>query len=117
MVERAALLKALRDMGFAPEEGPVEIRGYKGIRTRADIRVATENPEYDIGFREVAGVFECIADWFGLQDMSQSQFIRTLTQRYAYHVAVSKLEEQGFNLVTEEKNADGQIHLVLRRTI
>ena len=38
-----------------------------------------------------------------------------LTQRYAYHVARAKLEAQGFALVTEETQLDGQMHLVLQR--
>lgn len=115
MVDRAALLKALRDLGYAPEEGLVEIRGYQGIRTAVEIRIPTQNPDYDIGFRKVSERFECVADWFGLRAINQAEFIQQLTQRYAYHVAVEQLTAQGFALASETKQRDGQIHLVLRR--
>ena len=36
-------------------------------------------------------------------------------QRYAYYAARDQLEKQGFNLVSEETQADGQLRLVLRR--
>jgi hypothetical protein len=114
-VDKAALLSALRDLGYIPEEGTVEIRGYQGIRTPVEIRVATDNPEYDIGFRQMSGKYEVVADWFGLRHIDQKQFIEQLAQRYAYHVTLTKLQEQGFTVSSEEKHADGRIHLVLRR--
>ena len=38
-----------------------------------------------------------------------------LTQRYAYHVAMDQLGEQGFSLADEEQDEQGVIHLTLRR--
>lgn len=115
MVEKEPLLSALRDLGFEPEEGNLEARGYLGNRTPVEIRVPTKNRDYDIGFRKVDGVYECVADWFGLPDIDRRQFLDRLAQRYAYHAAKIKLEEQGFVLVSEDVNSDGRIHLVLRR--
>ena len=40
---------------------------------------------------------------------------KKLTQRYAYHAAVDKLQEQGFTIAREESAQDGQVHLTLRR--
>lgn len=114
MVDKRALLDALEDLGYAPEEGPVKIRGFEGIQTTADIRIKTDNPDYDIGFRKVGDVYECIADWFGLRQIDQQKWIDRLTQRYAYHAARTQLEEQGFTLASESEQ-DGRIHLVLRR--
>ncbi len=115
MVEKAFLLKALVDLGYAPEEGAVEVRGYLGIRTAVDIKIRTDNPEYDIGFRKVGEAYQCVADWFGLREIDQTKFIDQISQRYAYHAARAKLEEQGFALASEKAHADGRIHLVLRR--
>ena len=115
MVEKGPLLQALRDLGHAPEEGPVEIRGYEGHRMTVDVKIPTANPEYDIGFRKVKGVYECVADWFGLPSLDKDKFLAQLGQRYAYHAARAKLEEQGFALVSEEVGKNGRIHLVLRR--
>ena len=47
--------------------------------------------------------------------MSRAQFLQQVSQRYAYHAARAKLEEQGFTLASEEVREDGRIHLVLRR--
>lgn len=114
IVDKRALLDALRDLGYTPEEGPVKIRGFEGIQTTADICVKTKNPDYDIGFRKHGDIYEIVADWFGLRDLDQKKWIDRLTQRYAYHAARAQLEEQGFTLASETEK-DGRIHLVLRR--
>jgi hypothetical protein len=116
MVEKEFLLKALRDLGYQPQEGNVQVRGYLGDRTGVEIKIPTKNPEYDIGFRKRDGVYECVADWYGLKDIDQAKFINQIAQRYAYHAARAKLEEQGYALTSEEAK-DGRIHLVLRRMV
>ena len=113
--EKEPLLQALRDLGYFPVEGPVEIRGYEEGRRRVEIKIASPNPEYDIGFQKKDGCYECVADWYGLRDFDQTKFVNELTRRYAYHAARSKLEAQGFTLAAEEVAADGRVHLVLRR--
>ncbi len=115
MVEKAFLLKALADLGHAPQEGNVEVRGYLGIRTIVEVKIATHNPDYDIGFHKIGETYQCVADWFGLREMDQTKFLDQITQRYSYHAARAKLEEQGFALTSEETQKDGRIHLVLRR--
>ena len=115
LAEKEPLLKALRDLGYEPVEGPVEIRGYEEGRRRIEIKIASPNPDYDIGFQRKDGFYECVADWFGLRDFNQEKFLAELTRRYAYHAARAKLEEQGFTLAEEETTKDGRIHLVLRR--
>ena len=115
LAEKEPLLKALRDLGHEPVEGPIEIRGYEDGRRRVDIKISSPNPDYDIGFQRKDGFYECVADWFGLRDFNQEKFVADLTRRYAYHAARAKLEEQGFTLAEEETTRDGRIHLVLRR--
>jgi hypothetical protein len=115
MVDRAFLLAALRDLGHVPEEGPVEARGYNGIRTSVEIKVPTRQAGYDIGFRQTADGYEVVADWYGIRGIEQKDFVQRLQQRYAYHAARARLQEQGFSLVSEESQADGRVHLVLRR--
>jgi hypothetical protein len=114
MVERAHLLAALRDLGYTPQEGEVQARGFAGGRAQVEIKIPTRGG-YDIGFRPTAEGYEVVADWWGVRGVKQKTFVEQLTQRYAYHAARAKLEEQGFALVTEEKQSDGRIHLVLRR--
>ncbi|HXG10500.1 MAG TPA: DUF1257 domain-containing protein [Gemmataceae bacterium] len=115
LVEKEFLLRALEDLGFRPEVGTVQVRGFGGNRTLAEIRVPTKNPGYDIGFRKAGEAYEMVADWWGIRDLSPQELLERLAQRYAYHATRAKLEEQGFTLVSEETNKDGQIHLVLRR--
>jgi hypothetical protein len=111
MVERQHLLAALRDLGYTPEEGDVRVRGFFGQRAHAEIKVPTKSQ--DIGFRHTAQGYEIVADW-GLGGVKQKDFVQQLQQRYAYHAARAKLEEQGFSLVSEEQEG-GRIRLVLRR--
>ncbi len=109
------ILKALDDLGMRYETGDVEIRGYGGNRTRVEVRIPTSNPGYDMGFRKQGENYELVADWWGIKDVKQDDFLQRLTQRYAYHVVKDQLEEQDFTLVEEEVHQDKTIHLTVRR--
>ncbi len=115
LVERRFLLAALDDLGLSYEEGDVSVRGLGGATTKAEIRVPTSDPRFDLGFVSEAGAYEVVADWFGVKDWTQEELVSSLTRRYAYHAARENLEREGFGLVTEEVQPDGRIHLVLRR--
>jgi hypothetical protein len=114
MVERRFITRSLADLGHKFEEGEVRVRGFMGRQTPAEIRVPTEAAGYDIGFARSNGHYEVVADWWGVRGVKRETFIAGVTQRYAYHAARERLEEQGFALVEERKEA-GRIHLVLRR--
>jgi len=115
LVNRDYLIAALRDLGHVPVLGPVDASGWWGTKTRVDLKIPTRSAGYDIGFRQTPAGYEMVADWQGVRGIKQSELLQQLSQRYAYHAARAKLQEQGFNLVAEEKQADGRIHLVLRR--
>ena len=117
IVEKEYLKRSLDDLGHAYSEGNVQIRGYQGIQSNVEIKVPTNNSGYDIGFRKVSNAYEVVADWWGIRDINQQQFVQQVYQRYAYHAAKTKLEEQGFSLVSEEVQQGERIHLVLRRTV
>jgi hypothetical protein len=108
------LLAALRDLGYQPQVGELEARGFAGNRTRVEVKIAASSG-YDIGFRATVEGYEVVADWWGVPGLTQQAFLDRLHQRYAYHAARAKLQEQGFHLVEEQTQADGRIHLVLRR--
>lgn len=110
-------LRSLADLKIAYSEGNVQIRGYQGNRTDVEIKIPTNNSGYDIGFRQVENAYEVVADWWGIRDINQQQFVQQIYQRYAYHAAKTKLESQGFLLVGEEVQEGERIHLVLRRTV
>jgi hypothetical protein len=115
LAEREHLLAALGDLGYAYEQGQVEIRGYQGKRAKVDVKVATSNAGYDIGFARRGGAYEVVADWWGIRDIDRDEMVGALTRRYAYHATKASLEREGFGLVSEEAGVDGRVHLVLRR--
>jgi hypothetical protein len=116
MVEKQFLLQALKDLGYAYEEGEVDVRGFAAARAKAEIKVRAGGLlGREIGFRKAGESYEIVADWWGLGGPKREEFQQQVTQRYAYHAARAKLEAQGFNLITEEVEQDGQIRLVLRR--
>lgn len=114
IVEREFLLQALDDLGYEYEEGELTVGGFGGQQTPVDIRIRLRF-SYDIGLVNRNGHYEIVADWFGVRGIKQKEFERQLSQRYAYHAARRKMEEQGFSLV-EEVQEKGGIRLVLRRT-
>lgn len=113
MVEKEYLKLALKELGYAYEEGEVKIRGFGFSRTKVDIKISTKG--HDIGFRKAGNAYDIVADWWGVRGIKKKQFQQQVTQHYAYHAARAKLEEQGFDLVNETVDQNGQIHLVLRR--
>ena len=117
IVEKEYLKQALSELGHNYQEGNIQIRGYQGIQTPVAIKILTKNTGYDIGFRQSDNAYEIVADWWGIKDIKQDQFLQQVSQRYAYHAAKAKLEEQGFSLVSEEAQEGDRIHLVLRRIV
>ncbi|MCI0458267.1 MAG: DUF1257 domain-containing protein [Gemmataceae bacterium] len=118
-----ALQAALADLGLAHVEVHATAQalyGYMGDARQQTAEVIVRRKHLgwlsnDLGFkRTAAGTFDAIISDYDRAKYSQ-EWLGKLTQRYAYHVARAKLEEQGFDLVAEEKTADGRIHLTLRR--
>jgi hypothetical protein len=123
LTDLKALQAALADLGLTQVEvHPVaeHLLGFRGdTRTQtAEVIVRRKHLGWlsnDLGFkRTAAGTFDAIISDYDRAKYSQ-EWLGKLTQRYAYHVARTKLEEQGFDLVAEEKTTDGRIHLTLRR--
>ena len=123
ITDKPAPVKALAGVGYKLVEvhdTPHHLYGYQGDK-RAQTAEVIVRRKYigwlsnDVGFsRSADGSFEAIISLFDRLKHSRG-WLRRLTQRYAYHVARGKLQEQGFDLVSEETAKDGRIHLVLRR--
>ncbi len=114
-VDAEILTLALNDLGYQVEKGDLTITSLRGEETRVDLKIRPPLSG-EIGFRQNKGKFEIVADWFGVLGFKRSTLVRQINQRYAYHAARQKLEEQGFYLV-EEKDEAGKIHLLLRRMV
>jgi hypothetical protein len=110
MVEKEYLTQALGDLGHAWREGPARL-GLFG--PRVDIKVQVRG--HNIGFRKAGQTYEMVVVGERGWSANRAQFLQQVSQRYAYHAARAKLEEQGFTLASEEVQQDGRIHLVLRR--
>ena len=123
IVEIDSLVKALADLGFysiETHQQPKNLYGYQGDVRQQTAEVIIRRryigaASNDIGFKkQPTGFFKAIISEYDWRKYNQN-WLNQLTQRYAYHAAKSKLEEQGFSLVSEEVEEGNQIHLVLRR--
>ena len=116
MIEQEYITRALSDLGYQWEQGELKVKGFAGARAHVAIKVKLPSSSHEIGFRKSGEAFEIIADWWGVRGVSREKFRQQVSQRYAYHAARAKLENQGFVLVSEETQEEGRLHLVLRRT-
>ena len=116
MVEQEYITQALSDLGYQWEQGELKVKGFAGARANVAIKVKLPGSSHEIGFKKSGESFEIIADWWGVRGISRDKFRQQVSQRYAYHAARAKLEDQGFVLVSEETQEEGRLHLVLRRT-
>ena len=123
ITDSSALVKALADLDFKEVEVHAvaqHLVGYMGsVRPQtAEVIIRRKHIGWlsnDIGFkRGPHGTFEAIVSDYDRTRFSDTWW-QSLLQRYAYHAAKAKLEEKGFTLVNEKKEATGQIRLVLRR--
>ncbi len=113
-IEKEYIKQAIKDLGFTYEEGEQVVSGFGGQKTPVDIRIKLPL-SYDIGLRKKGSSYEIVADWFGVRGINREDFTHRLSQRYAYHAAREKLEQQGFSMVEEKVEETGQIRIVLRR--
>lgn len=103
--------RALADLGYKVSTGTVH--GFGGQETQADLIVQTGG-KYNIGFRREGSEIEMVADFWGLK-MDRLEFLRRLTQRYAYLTVTEQARQQGWQTLIEETQPDGSIRLVMQR--
>lgn len=111
------LMNALQDLGYSPEQGERQVRGYRGQTVQADISVVVQEGG-DIGFRWNAqsGVYELVTDldlW--KQQIPVERFLTRLTQRYALNTVLSASLQEGFQVEKQINLQDGGIELVVTR--
>ena len=111
------LIKALKDLGYIPQEGQHLVRGYRGQTVEAELSVNMMKGG-DIGFRlnQATGSYELVTDldlW--KQPVPVERFLAQLTQRYALNTVLSASAEEGFAVSEQKNNIDGSIELVVTR--
>ncbi len=109
------LAAALTEMGYEPEAGQQQLRGYRGQMVEAQLAIRQPNGA-DIGFRWNGSSYELVTDlqlW--KQSLPVERFLAQLTQRYALHTILAATQQQGFQVCEQKNTADGSIELVVTR--
>ncbi|MBM4074039.1 MAG: DUF1257 domain-containing protein [Planctomycetes bacterium] len=107
--------KALTELGIKFSRGRQTINGYRGGRTTAEFRIPTSNASYDIGLELKSGAYEMVADWYGISNFNQNELVARLNRAYSILATKQSLESQGFNLISEHQEKNGEVRLLLRR--
>ena len=115
--QREPLVQALKDLGFPPQEGSKEVRGYQGQTVVAELAV-TMPQGGDLGFRWNAarGAYELVTDldlW--RQPVPIERFLAQLNQRYALNTVLTETVKEGFEVSEQRTTVDGVIELVVTR--
>ncbi|SAY40075.1 DUF1257 domain-containing protein [Candidatus Synechococcus spongiarum] len=109
------LVAALTEMGYRPEAGQQQLRGYRGQMVDAQLAVRQPNGA-DIGFRWNGSSYELVTDlqlWN--QNVPVDRFLAQLTQRYALRTVLAATQQEGFQVCEQNNTADGSIELVVTR--
>ena len=111
------LVKALEDLGYAPDQGERPVRGYRGQTVTADLAIAVQEGG-DIGFRwnTTSESYELVTDldlW--KQQIPVERFLSKLTQRYALNTVLAATAKEGFQVAEQTNPENGSIELVVTR--
>ena len=131
IADRDLLVAALGRLGHEVQDGPATIHGMLGQKREVElvVRLGAGWRGLDVGFaRGADGAYEMVADWAssgvsgsGLRkELEQAQaeieqLQREVKRQYALAATREKLTAQGFEVVEEESQSDGQVRLLLRR--
>lgn len=117
---REALVRCLHELGWTVETDAM-VQGYRG-QQQVDIAVKTSSG-YGIGFiRNSDGMYDMVADWWGINGAGQKSILDRLGQQaqkiqveYAKSMVLEQTAKQGFGVVSETTDADGTVRIVVRR--
>lgn len=113
------LKAALKDLGyeFSEAEQGVEVKGYLGQKERAELSIHASKT-YDVGVQKTADGYQFVSDWWGVETtrgVTQEEFVKQVTQRYAYHKVLSEVARQGYTIETDEVRTDKTIAITVRK--
>jgi hypothetical protein len=107
------IIECLTEMGYQVIKAKT-VNGYGKIKEIVDFAVKTQG--YDIGFRRNSeGVFEIVADWWGVKGVTEKEFISSLCVAYAEKKVKNFAQRRGFR-VTEETTELGKQFLLVKRS-
>ena len=106
------IMECLTEMGYQVINVQT-VNGYGNTKEMVEFAVKTEG--YDIGFRRNAeGVFDIVADWWGVKGVTEREFISNLCVAYAEKKVRSFAQHKGFRLIEESVESGKQFLLVKR---
>lgn len=104
------LHQVLQECGYQVES-QTNVRGYRGNTTEAEYVIRQSNG-YDLGFRRNGDSYEIVADFWGAK-IDQRKFVNQISQKYAHKTLMQSVQEQGFDIETEEVLEDGTVRVVV----
>lgn len=117
ITDAVCLKAALKDLGFTFVEAKVgqsvHVRGYLGTTAEAMMSIEASK-KFDIGVVVTAEGVEFVADWWGVETtrgVTQDEFVRLVTQRYAYHKVKKAVEKHNYKLELEEAKVGEKVLL------
>ena len=106
------IIECLTEMGYQIITVQT-VNGYGNTKEMVDFAVKTEG--YSIGFRRNnEGVFDIVADWWGVKGVTEREFISNLCVAYAEKKVRSFAQRKGFRLIEESVESGKQFLLVKR---
>ena len=107
------IMECLTELGYQIINAKT-VTGYGKTKEMVDFAVKTEG--YSIGFRRNnEGVFEIVADWWGVKGVTEKEFVSKLCVAYAEKKVRKFARRKGFRLV-EESAESGKQFLLVRRS-
>jgi hypothetical protein len=99
-----ALKQALEKLNLKYTEGNVEVRGWRGQKTTAELSI--NMGKYDIGVvAQEDGNYTMIADWWGIETTvgkTETEIVEEVQKEYAYVRVIQACEEQGYQIAKED---------------
>jgi hypothetical protein len=108
------LHEVLRELGYSVELN-TQVRGYQGKTTQADYVIRQANG-YDLGFRQTGDVYEIVADFWGAK-INQTELVNSIHQKYAHKALMTFVNQQGFDVESEDVLEDGTVRVVVGKWV
>jgi len=113
------LQKAMEAMGYGltfSQEQELKLKGFYGETKRVSALVDFhKSVQYDIGFVQENGAYQCVADWWGVnneQRLNEKPFLVETMKNYAF-IAAKETAPYGF---TEQRRHETEEEYVLELT-
>ncbi|HEY9622571.1 MAG TPA: DUF1257 domain-containing protein [Crinalium sp.] len=108
------LHEVLRELGYQVELNTT-VRGYQGKTTQADYVIRQTNG-YDLGFRQMGETYEIVADFWGAK-VNQAELLNSIHQKYAHKTLMTFVNQQGFDVESEDVLEDGTVRVVVGKWV